>query len=262
MATFVFDAYGTLYDVQSVATATEEAFPGHGDAITQVWRMKQLEYTWLRSVMGRYEDFWVVTRESLVYTLKSLGLKADTSTFDKILTRYLHLRPYPEALEALKGLRNQGHKLAILSNGSQFTLDELVRNSGFDTALDAVLSVDAKGIFKPSPQSYSLVEEQLSVQRSDVIFVSCNPFDVTGAKSYGFQVAWIERVPAEALQTEIRAADTIGPSTMFKVLRMRPDELGFAPDIRIHSLTDLIALNGSTTPATPMGITVRAPAVL
>lgn len=249
MATFVFDAYGTLYDVQSVATATEEAFPGHGDTITQVWRLKQLEYIWLRSLMGQYEDFWTVTRESLAYTLKSLGLDADAATFDKILTRYLHLRPYPEAMEALQGLRSQGHKLAILSNGSQFTLDELVRNSGFENALDAVLSVDAKRIFKPSPQSYALVEERLGAARSDVIFVSCNPFDVNGAKSYGFQVAWIERVPADALKSEI-AAGVIGPATMFKILRMRPDELGFEPDVRIRTLTDLIALEGSAAPAT------------
>jgi 2-haloacid dehalogenase len=244
MTTFVFDAYGTLYDIQSVASATEEAFPGHGDAITQVWRLKQLEYTWLRSVMGRYQNFWTVTHESLAYTLKSLGLEADSATFDTILNRYLHLRPYPEAMEALEGLRSQGHRLAILSNGSQPMLDALVRNTGFDSALDAVLSVDVKGIFKPSPQAYSVVKEKLGVSADDVVFVSCNPFDVSGAKSYGFKVAWIERVPATALQTELRAAGVMGPGTMFKVLRMRTDELGFDPDVRIRSLTDLMGLDG------------------
>lgn len=243
MTTFVFDAYGTLYDVHSVASATEEAFPGHGDEITQVWRLKQLEYTWLRSLMGRYEDFWSVTRDSLTYTLKTLGLEASPATFETILQRYLHLRPYPEAREALEGLRNQGHRLAILSNGSQSMLDALVRNTGLDSALDAVLSVDAKGIFKPSPQSYSLVQEKLGVAPDQVVFVSCNPFDVSGAKNFGFKVAWIERVPAAALLTELRAADTISPATMFKILRMRNDELGFEPDVCIRSLTDLIGLS-------------------
>jgi 2-haloacid dehalogenase len=251
MTTFVFDAYGTLYDVHSVASATEEAFPGHGGEITQVWRLKQLEYTWLRSLMGRYEDFWTVTRESLAYTLKALGLEATPATFEAILQRYLHLRPYPEAKEALDGLRKQGHRLAILSNGSQSMLDELVRNTGLDNALDAVLSVDAKKIFKPSPQSYSLVQEKLGVTADQVVFVSCNPFDVSGAKNFGFNVAWIERVPAAALQTELRASNTISPATMFKILRMRNDELGFEPDVCIRSLTDLIRLgNDAAQPAT------------
>lgn len=245
MTTFVFDAYGTLYDVQSVASATEDAFPGHGEAITQIWRLKQLEYTWLRSLMGRYKDFWTVTGKSLAYTLKSLGLEAAPETFESILKRYLHLRPYPEALEALEGLRRQGHRLAILSNGSQSMLDALVENTGFDQVLDAVLSVDAKGIFKPSPQSYSLVSEKLGVPAGEVVFVSCNPFDVSGAKSYGFKVAWIERVPAAVLQAEVRAAGAPGPATMFKILRMRADELGFDPDVRILSLTDLMDLDAN-----------------
>lgn len=246
MTTFVFDAYGTLYDVHSVASATEEAFPGQGSAITEIWRLKQLEYTWLRSMMERYEDLWTVTRESLAYTLKSLGLEADPATFDKILKCYLHLTPYPDALETLETLRGQGHRLAILSNGSQSMLDELVANTGFKDALDAVLSVDAKGIFKPSPQAYSLVQEKLGVEPSDVVFVSCNPFDVSGAKSFGFKVAWIERVPASAMQSELRASGVMGPATMFKVLRMRNDELGYDPDVRISSLGELADIDNKT----------------
>jgi 2-haloacid dehalogenase len=246
MTTFVFDAYGTLYDVHSVASATEEAFPGHGDEITQVWRLKQLEYTWLRSLMGRYEDFWTVTRDSLAYTLKTLGLQASPASFETILQRYLHLSLYPEAKEALEGLRNQGHRLAILSNGSQSMLDALVRNTGLDSTLDAVLSVDAKGIFKPNPQTYSLVQEKLGTTPDQVVFVSCNPFDVSGAKSFGFNVAWIERVPAAVLQAELQAGDAISPATMFKVLRMRNDELGFEPDVTIRSLTDLLELGSDT----------------
>src|SRR5580693_2337285 len=153
----VFDAYGTLYDIQSVAAVTEEAFPGYGGMITQVWRIKQLEYTWLRSLMGRYKDFDAVTQESLAYTLRCLGLDYNQATFDRIIDKYLHLTPYPDATPALGALK--GRKLAIFSNGSPKMLDALVKNTGLDRLLDAVLSVDAKKIFKPSPQAYTLVEE-------------------------------------------------------------------------------------------------------
>src|SRR6202044_3397305 len=126
----VFDAYGTLYDIQSVATVTEEAFPGYGDIITQIWRIKQLEYSWLRSLMRRYEDFSVITRESLVYTLKVLGLKYDAAAFERIMDKYLHLDLYPDAMATLMAMK--GRKLAILSNGSTDMLNALVHNSGLD----------------------------------------------------------------------------------------------------------------------------------
>ena len=145
----VFDAYGTLYDVQSVAAVTDEAFPGYGELISQIWRLKQLEYTWLRSLMGRYEDFSVITRESLVFTLKALGLAFDTAVFERIMEKYVHLDLYPDAKTALAGLKDC--KLAILSNGSTDMLNALVRNTGLDTILDATISIDSTKIFKPSP---------------------------------------------------------------------------------------------------------------
>src|SRR5215510_910889 len=117
----VFDAYGTLYDIQSVASVTDRAFPGYGEAITQIWRMKQLEYTWLRSLMQRYEDFSVVTRESLIYTLDALSLAHDAATLASIMDKYLHLDPYPDARATLESLK--GRKLAILSNGDSTMLD-------------------------------------------------------------------------------------------------------------------------------------------
>src|SRR4051812_40024305 len=131
----VFDAYGTLYDVQSVAEITEDAFPGYGDIITQVWRIKQLEYTWLRSLMRQYQDFSEVTRDALAYTLGSLGLEYDDDTFARIVDRYLHLDLYPDALAALAAMKDR--KLAILSNGSPGMLEALVRNSGLDKLFDA-----------------------------------------------------------------------------------------------------------------------------
>lgn len=139
----VFDAYGTLYDVQSVAAVTDEAFPGYGELISQIWRMKQLEYTWLRSLMGRYEDFSVITRDSLSFTLKTLGLPFDAAIFERIMDKYVHLDLYPDAKQALAGLK--GRKLAILSNGSTEMLNALVRNTGLETILDATISIAQGG---------------------------------------------------------------------------------------------------------------------
>ena len=193
----VFDAYGTLYDIQSVAAVTEQAFPGYGEIITQIWRIKQLEYTWLRSLMRRYEDFSVITRDSLAYTLRVLGLKHDSGAFERIMEKYLHLDLYPDATAALAAMRDR--KLAILSNGSMGMLNTLVRNSGLDRVLDATISIDSKKIFKPAPDPYSLIESTLGVPPGEVLFVSSNPWDACGAKAFGLNVAWIERVTPEAM---------------------------------------------------------------
>jgi 2-haloacid dehalogenase len=233
----VFDAYGTLYDIQSVAAVTEEAFPGYGGIITQIWRIKQLEYTWLRSLMRRYQDFSVVTRDSLVYTLRSLGLKHDPAAFERIMDKYLHLDLYPDAMAALAAMR--GRKLAILSNGSTGMLNALVANSGLDRVLDATISVDANKIFKPSPDAYALIESTLRVAPAEVLFVSSNPWDACGAKAFGLNVAWIERVTPEAMALACVKSDVVAPLTMFKAIRTQMDELGLEPDYRIHALSEL-----------------------
>jgi 2-haloacid dehalogenase len=233
----VFDAYGTLYDVQSVADVTEEAFPGYGDIITQVWRIKQLEYSWLRSLMRRYQDFAQVTQDSLAYTLRSLGLEHDRDTFDRIMQKYLNLDLYPDALAALALLG--GRKLAILSNGSPAMLNALVKNTGLDRLLDATISVDAKKVFKPTPDAYTLIEEQLGVAPRDVLFISSNPWDACGAKAFGLNVAWIERVTPEAMALLCIETETVAPLTMFKALRTQMDELGVVPDHRIRSLQEI-----------------------
>ena len=236
----VFDAYGTLYDVQSVADVTDETFPGYGELITQVWRIKQLEYTWLRSLMGRYEDFSAVTRDALVYTLNCLGLEYDDAAFARVMDRYLHLALYPDALLALEAMAEK--KLAILSNGSPDMLNALVRNSGLHRILDAVISVDTNGIFKPAPQAYALIESTLKIPPRDVLFISSNPWDVCGAKAFGLNVAWIERVTPEAMALACLESDTLAPLTMFKAIRTQMDELGFQPDYRIRALSELPAL--------------------
>jgi 2-haloacid dehalogenase len=233
----VFDAYGTLYDIQSVAAVTEAVFPGHGDLITQIWRIKQLEYTWLRSLMRRYQDFAAVTRDSLAYTLRTLGLSFDAATFDRIMDKYLHLDLYPDALAALGAMKDR--KLAILSNGSPAMLEPLVTNSGLDHLLDAVISVDTAKAFKPRPHAYALIESTLHIAPADVLFVSSNPWDASGAKSFGLRVAWIERVSPRAMAAACASSDLIAPLTMFNALRTQMDELGFAPDYRIAALSEL-----------------------
>jgi 2-haloacid dehalogenase len=233
----VFDAYGTLFDIQSVAAITEQAFPGYGEIITQIWRIKQLEYTWLRSLMRRYEDFSVITRDSLAYTLRCLGLKSDDAVFERIMEKYLHLDLYPDAMATLTAMKDR--KLAILSNGSGDMLNALVRNSGLDRVLDATISVDARKIFKPAPDAYSLIESTLGVVPGDVLFVSSNPWDACGAKAFGLNVAWIERVTPEAMALACENSDLVAPLTMFKALRTQMDELGLQPDYRIRSLAEL-----------------------
>jgi 2-haloacid dehalogenase len=242
----VFDAYGTLYDIQSVAAITEETFPGYGEIVTQIWRIKQLEYTWLRSLMRRYQDFSVITRDSLAYTLRVLGLEHDSGAFERIMDKYLHLDLYPDATATLAAMR--GCKLAILSNGSTGMLNALVANSGLDRVLDATISIDVQKIFKPSPDAYTLIEETLGIPPAEVLFVSSNPWDACGAKAFGLNVAWIERVTPEAMALACVKNDVVAPLTMFKAIRTQMDELGLEPDYRIRALSDLPGLVASHEP--------------
>jgi 2-haloacid dehalogenase len=237
ISSIVFDAYGTLYDVQSVSRIVRTEFPAHAEYITQVWRLKQLEYSWLRSLMGRYEDFQTVSRESLDYTLKTLGLLPNAPLLNRLVDAYDHLSPYPEVIEALIALKN--YRLAILSNGSARMLDALVHNTGLDRYLEAVISVDANRVFKPDPRAYELVQERLNVRPEEVVFVSSNGFDVAGAKSFGFKVVRIERVTPSALQAELTSGAPIGPGALFRALRMQSEALGFSPDGIVDSLLEL-----------------------
>jgi 2-haloacid dehalogenase len=181
-----------------------------------------------------------VTRDSLAYTLGSLGLEYDDDTFARIVDKYLHLDLYPDALAALSAMKDR--KLAILSNGSPGMLDALVRSSGLGELFDAVISVDAKKIFKPSPEAYMLIEEVLHVPPDEVLFISSNPWDACGAKAFGLNVAWIGRVTPEAMALACLESETLPPLTMFWALRTQMDELGVVPDHRIHGLAELPAL--------------------
>jgi 2-haloacid dehalogenase len=205
----VFDAYGTLYDVHSVMRRCEACFPGKGAALSQLWRAKQLEYTWQRSLMQRYAPFSTVTREALRYSCATLGLPLGDHERE-LMDAYLHLAPFPEVPAALERLRL---KRAILSNGSPDMLEPLVRNSGL--RFDAVLSVDELRIYKPAPQVYELAVKRLGVAKEAIGFVSSNCWDAAGAKSFGFTVFWINRANAPV------------------------DALGVAPDRQIAHLGEL-----------------------
>lgn len=187
----VFDAYGTLYDVQSVSTLAESLYPGQGTAIAQLWRTKQLEYTWLKSLMGRYENFNIVTEAGLRYALAALKLEANEPAVSALLAQYVQLAPFPEVKTTLQALRPR--RMAILSNGAPDTLGALVVNSGLQPYLDAVISVDPLRIFKPAPQVYQLAVDTLNVPKERIGFVSSNCWDAIAAKAFGFTVFWINR---------------------------------------------------------------------
>ena len=208
---FVFDAYGTLYDVHSVLQRCENLFAGKGSQLTHLWRAKQLEYTWQRSLMKRYVPFSTVTREALAYACETLGLELTAERMEALMGEYNMLAPYPDVPEVFRRLK--GRKLAILSNGSPDMLEPLVEHSGLK--LDAVLSVDELKIFKPAPEVYELAVKRLGVAKEKIGFVSSNCWDALGAKSFGYRVYWINRLGAPI------------------------DRLGFKPDQILHTLGDL-----------------------
>ena len=190
----VFDAYGTLFDVHSVQARCDAFWPGQGARLSQTWRAKQLEYTWQRSLMGRYAPFSAVTLEALEYSCALLGLVAGPMQKNALMDEYRNLAPYPEVREALARLK--GRKLAILTNGSPDMIDPLVKNQGMEKTFDAVLSVDALKVYKPATAVYELAVNRLKLPREDIGFVSSNCWDALGAKSFGFSVYWINRAGA------------------------------------------------------------------
>ena len=195
---YVFDAYGTLFDVHSVVEAGR-AVTGDPLALSALWRQKQLEYTWLRSLMGRYEDFWAVTEQALRFALARLGVSATEAQVQSLMQAYLSLACFPEVRDALAALG--GTQLAILSNGSPRMLDAAVRSSELAGVFAHVLSVDAVRIYKPAPAVYELGPRALGVPAGEIVFVSSNAWDIAGAKAFGYRTCWCNRsgAPMEAL---------------------------------------------------------------
>ena len=208
----VFDAYGTLFDVYSIQALAEKCYPDQGSQISVMWRDKQIEYTRLitqadpHSPSGSryYQPFWALTRLSLEYTLDRLHLDRQQGQVDELMQQYAHLAPFPENLAVLQKIKAKGLTTAILSNGSVDMLSSAVASAGMAEVVDHVLSVDAVRLFKISPESYGLVQAQIPVQKSEVLFVSSNAWDALGATWYGFQTHWVNRqgLPFEALKPE------------------------------------------------------------
>ncbi|MEE8273051.1 MAG: haloacid dehalogenase type II [Alphaproteobacteria bacterium] len=188
----VFDAYGTLFDVHSAAARCRDDLGREADAVSQTWRMKQLQYTWLRSLMGRHVDFWQVTGDALDYALDTHGVD-DANLRKRLMDSYLELDAYPEVKDVLGRLKAGGLKCAILSNGAPNMLAAAVRNSEIDDLLDAVLSIEEIGIYKPHPSVYRLAVDRLGVAAERISFQSSNAWDANGAAAFGFRVAWVNR---------------------------------------------------------------------
>ena len=216
-----FDAYGTLFDVHSVIALCNRKFPGQGTDLSKLWRAKQLEYTWLRSLMGRYEDFWAVTESALVFACRSLGLACPAETRRDLMESYLHLDTFPEVKSALGKLSQ--YKLAILSNGSPRMLAAAVESAGLKSAFADVISVDEVKIYKSSPRVYGLASQHLVVPDNVIAFVSSNYWDIAGAKSFGLWTCWVNRG------------------------HLPEDELGLRPDLTVDSLDGLANALGGTT---------------
>ena len=203
---YVFDAYGTLFDVHSVVEAGR-ALTADPMALSTLWRQKQLEYTWLRSLMGRYEDFWAVTEAALRHTVKRLRLAASDADLARLMDAYNRLACFPEVPEALARL--SGRPRAILSNGAPAMLAAAVASSGLGAALEHVISVDRVRVYKPAPAVYALGPQTLGVPADELLFVSSNAWDVAGAKAFGYRVAWCNRLGAPEEELGMRADHVI-----------------------------------------------------
>ena len=218
ISALVFDAYGTLFDVHSVTALAESLFPGKGAALSQAWRAKQLEYTWLRSLMGHYEDFSLVTAASLEWAIASLRIVAGAGAKTALVDEYRRLAMFPEVASALEALAAT-RPLAILSNGHPEMLAAVVAHNGIrERFRGGILSVHAAGVFKPHPDVYLIAEETLGVPRALIGFVSSNGWDAAGAKSFGFRAYWVNRAHAPV------------------------EQLGFPPDAVVSNLAELTAL--------------------
>jgi 2-haloacid dehalogenase len=212
----VFDAYGTLFDVHSAVRRGGESLGDQAAGVSELWRQKQLEYTWLRSLMGAHADFWQVTSDGLEFALSASGV-SDQALHDKLMGLYLSLDAYDEVAATLASLKEAGLATAILSNGSPRMLEAAVQSAGIGRLLDTNLSVEDVGIFKPDARVYQLAVDRLAVRSEEICFLSSNCWDAKGAAHFGFKVAWInrfkreeDRMPGEFVTT-IQRLDELPP---------------------------------------------------
>ena len=200
----VFDAYGTLFDVHSVASLAEQLFPGKGEALSQLWRQKQLEYSWLRAMSRRYKPFWEITRDALRFSATRLGLALTPELEVRLMNQYSSLSAFPENLQALRDMKAAGLPLGILTNGNQDMIEVSVRSSGMTGLFDHLLSSQAVETFKTMDSIYALAPAAFGCRAREILFVSSNCWDAIGARWYGYTSFWINRggMPLEQLDTE------------------------------------------------------------
>lgn len=198
ITTCVFDAYGTLFDVAAAARNVAQEpghdnFAAHWPKLAEIWRAKQLQYTWLRAITDTHTDFWRVTQDGLDFALEALELQGDGALRTRLLQLYWELQAFDEVPAMLASLKSKGFKTAILSNGSPDMLDGAVRSAGLNESLDAVLSVQSVGVFKPDRRVYDMVGAHFGCAKDQVLFVSSNGWDAAAASGYGFTTAWVNR---------------------------------------------------------------------
>ena len=187
----IFDAYGTLFDVNSAAEKCKNKIGKKWEDFANLWRTTQLEYTWLRSLMNRHKDFWQVTEDSLKKSMEAY--KIDTSMKNELLNLYKVLSPFEEVLETLKSLKEQGYKLAILSNGTPNLLNDLVKTNNLENFFDDIFSIEEVGVYKPDTRVYDIPIKKYGIKKNEVIFLSSNTWDVSGGGNYGYQSIWVNR---------------------------------------------------------------------
>ena len=210
----IFDAYGTLFDVNSAAEKCKDKIGDKWEGFANHWRTTQLEYTWLRSLMKRHKDFWQVTEDSLDKSMKAYEI--DSSMRNELLDLYKILSPFKEVPEVLKSLKEKNFKLAILSNGTPSLLDELVKSNNLENIFDDIFSIEEVGIYKPDSKVYDLPINQYQIQKNEVVFLSANTWDVSGGGNYGYNSIWVNR-----------------NNNIF-------DNLDYQPELEIKNLKDLL----------------------
>ncbi len=218
----VFDAYGTLFDISSLDSRLKHYFFDHSSDIAKLWRQKQLEYTWLRTMMGKYKNFSSITKDALLYACKAKNVELKEDTIEDLMLRYQALAVFPEVPHVVDTLRKK-HHLAILSNAENKMLQSAVNHNNMEGVFNRIISVDVISKFKPIPNVYQLAVSGLEVDKEYIAFVSTNTWDVAGAKSFGFKTIWLNRN------------------------NTTPEELGVMPDLIINDLNALIGSNALST---------------
>ena len=187
----IFDAYGTLFDVNSAAEKCKDKIGDKWEPFANFWRTTQLEYTWLRSLMGRHKDFWQITEDSLDKSMKAF--KIEFSMRDELLDLYKVLSPFKEVQETLKTLKENKFKLAILSNGTPSLLNELVKSNNLENLFDDIFSIEEVGVYKPNSKVYDMPVKKYKIRKDEIAFLSANTWDVSGGGNYGYQAIWVNR---------------------------------------------------------------------